>query len=423
MADTMYRSLSDDIQTRIRLDRKNGCKNPLAASDSDIIRRFPEHDRANLWRPAYVRDIEKIMYLPYYNRYADKTQVISFCENDDITRRAQHIQMVSRIARNLGAVLGLNPDLIEAISLGHDIGHTPFGHAGERCLEKALSTHTGGTYHFMHNVQSARILDTVFLRNVSLAVLDGIICHNGEAELPEYKPSFSLTFDEYDDTVAACLRDRGHNSLLVASTLEGCVMRISDIIAYLGKDRDDAALIGMLSAIPKAERSERPNRTGIFSDTPVIGNDTSQMINNLIVDIIENSYGKDGIYLSREAFSELKTAKQENYRYIYNNPEQNRLYRDALEPMFLAIYDRLLEDLTKHRETSLIYRHHLSYIAEQTSYYRTYQKDRYDSYLASDPNLIVMDYISSMTDDYFLSLYRELFPEDGARVPFRGYFG
>lgn len=125
-------------------DRKDHRENPYAFSDADIVRRAPAHDIANLWRPAFVRDIEKILHNPYYNRYSDKTQVLSAYQNDDISRRALHVQLVARIARNIGRMLGLNEDLIEAISLGHDIGHTPFGHAGERFLNELYHAHTAG---------------------------------------------------------------------------------------------------------------------------------------------------------------------------------------------------------------------------------------------------------------------------------------
>lgn len=126
------------------------------------------------------------MHVPYYNRYSDKTQVFSFYRNDDISRRAFHVQLVARIARNICRMLGLNEDLAEAISLGHDIGHTPFGHAGERILNDLYHGHTGR--FFNHNVHSVRVLDQMIHRNISLQTLDGIICHNGELELQEYRP-------------------------------------------------------------------------------------------------------------------------------------------------------------------------------------------------------------------------------------------
>ena len=136
MSDIKYNRIDEDLQQKIISNRESHCINPYAFKDEMAFRRNNDIDKANLWRPVFVRDVEKIMHLPYYNRYADKTQVFSFKNNDDITRRAQHVQLVSRIARNIGSVLGLNLDLIEAIALGHDIGHTPFGHAGERFLSE-----------------------------------------------------------------------------------------------------------------------------------------------------------------------------------------------------------------------------------------------------------------------------------------------
>ena len=127
----MYKKLLPEIQKQIQEDKKAGKESPFKTQNQDVLRRDSSRDKENLWRPAFVRDTEKILHLPVYNRYADKTQVFSFYKNDDITRRALHVQLVSRIARSIGSVLGLNTDLIEAIALGHDIGHTPFGHAGE----------------------------------------------------------------------------------------------------------------------------------------------------------------------------------------------------------------------------------------------------------------------------------------------------
>ncbi len=175
-----YKKLSPEIQERIISDRKNNRINPYSFRDEDVYRRDNNRDKANLWRPAFVRDVEKIMNVPYYNRYSDKTQVFSFYKNDDISRRAYHVQLVSRIARNIGNVLGLNTDLIEAISLGHDIGHTPFGHEGERQLNAIYNGETGR--YFNHNVHSVRVLDGITNWNISLQTLDGILCHNGEME-------------------------------------------------------------------------------------------------------------------------------------------------------------------------------------------------------------------------------------------------
>ena len=140
-----YLTLDPRVEEAIRADRAAGWKNPCAFDDAQVTRREPNpHDEATLARPAFARDIEKILNVPAYNRYADKTQVFSFVENDDICRRGLHVQLVSRIARGIGALLGLNCELIEAIALGHDVGHTPFGHAGERFLEQVLPSRAPG---------------------------------------------------------------------------------------------------------------------------------------------------------------------------------------------------------------------------------------------------------------------------------------
>lgn len=383
-------------------DRENGVKNPYRCDDSAVIRRNENADRASLWRPAFVRDIEKIIHLPYYNRYADKTQVFSFYNNDDITRRALHVQLVSRIARNIGAVLGLNLDLIEAISLGHDIGHTPFGHAGERFLSRLLFKETGKLFN--HNVHSVRVLDNLFERNISLQTLDGILCHNGEFEQQEYRPAYGKTFDEFDKSVQECYASSDAIHKLVPSTLEGCVVRICDMIAYLGKDRQDARIAKIIPPNYKFQ-------------SEVIGGENASIINNLTVDIIENSYGKDYILLSPGAYNDLKHAKEENYSVIYKNEQINKQYNEIIGPMFEELYYNLLDQVKSGSEGSIIYRHHIKFIMEAQKYY-TGGKD----YLADDPNMIVADFIASMTDDYFMALHEKLFPGSRYKIKYKSYF-
>ena len=174
-----YLTLDPAIEQAIRADRAAGRMHPHRFDDARVLRREQNpHDDATLTRPAFARDIEKILNVPAYNRYADKTQVFSFVENDDISRRGLHVQLVSRVARGIGSLLGLNVELIEAIALGHDVGHTPFGHAGERYLSACYHRRTGR--YFNHNVHSVRVLDQLYRRNVSLQTLDGVLCHNGE---------------------------------------------------------------------------------------------------------------------------------------------------------------------------------------------------------------------------------------------------
>ena len=397
-----YKVLSPELIRRIEEDKLAHVKNKYAFDDADIIRRDMSRDKASVWRKAFVRDVEKIMHCPYYNRYADKTQVFSFYKNDDITRRALHVQLVSRIARNIGEVLGLNVDLIEAIALGHDIGHTPFGHAGERFLNEIYHDRTGR--YFNHNVHSVRVLDKIFPRNISLQVLDGVLCHNGELELKEYRPANSMDFEGFDMKLEVCYVRNGAIKELVPVTLEGCVVRISDILAYIGKDRQDAKLANIL------ENDE------CFTDSGA-GVINAQLINNFTVNIIENSYGKPYIKMDDEYFEGLKTAKRENYQYIYKNEGVDKTYNDIVRPMFCDMYEKLAEDVSRKKSDSIIYKHHIEYLMKQRAYYT-----KAEEYINNSVDDIVCDYIASMTDDYFIDLYGKMFPESPYKVEYISYF-
>ena len=381
-----YNNLSEDLQNRIKKDRNIDDVKDIA------IRRNPDKDRANLHRPAFVRDVEKILHCPYYNRYADKTQVFSFYKNDDISRRALHVQIVSRIARNIGSLLGLDLDLIEAISLGHDIGHTPFGHAGEDILSKIYNSHTGRL--FFHNVHSVRVLDKIFNYNISLQRLDGILSHNGELELREYRPAPLSDFKKFDEKFEACYKTKEASLSLIPSTLEGCVMRICDIIAYLGKDRQDA----IKTHIIKNE--------GMF-DSGVIGNFNAAMINNLVVNIVENSYGKDYIKMDDEYFDDLTQAKKDNYKFIYKSDAVSKKLTDTINPMFEKMYEKLLSFVKNGDKNSVIFKHHIDFLNNLNKY----RKD-YNYFESTEENQVVVDFIASMTDDYFIDLYAYLFPEE-----------
>ena len=392
-----YRELSKEL---IREISKN--KSFYGFNDADILRRDASRDCATLIRPAFVRDCEKILHHPYYNRYSDKTQVFSFYSNDDISRRALHVQLVSRIARNIGRVLGLNLDLIEAISLGHDLGHTPFGHAGERFLNDIYHQRTGR--YFAHNVQSVRILDAMFKRNLSLQTLDGILCHNGEFELGEYRPGVNYDFNELDRRMYAC-ETRGDIAVrsMIPCTLEGCVVRVCDMIAYLGRDRQDAQTARVLFD------------HDVFTDTP-LGAINSEIINNISVDLIENSYGKNFICLSSKTFDALRLVKKENYQHIYQNEDLVSRYDQEIRPMFNDLYEILLDQVMRQSSDSPIGKH-IGLVNTNRRYYHLPE-----DYQNQDPDRIVVDFIASMTDDYFIELYRHLFPQKPCHIRFVSYF-
>ncbi len=395
-----YEALSSAMTERMEKDRREGTLPAVSFSNNDVVRRtMVPHDVGSVWRPPFVHDVDKIMHCPYYNRYADKTQVFSLIRNDDVTRRSLHVQLVSRIARTIGSALNLNLDLIEAIALGHDIGHPPFAHSGEVFLNEISLQHTGR--YFSHNIHSVRVLDSIYPFNISLQTLVGIAGHNGEIELEEYWPEPVGSFEEFDRMIERAYTEEGYANRIQPSTLEGNVVRVSDIIAYLGKDRQDAARVKMTAEDAYADHE--------------IGSLNAEIINNLVVNIIENSYGKPYIKLDTRHFEALRASKAENYKLIYNNAAKLARLYDTVRPMMHELYDQLLNDLKQGRRKSPVFTHHIAYV-ERTHYQRP------TPYEQTDPNQIVVDYIASMTDDYFIDLYHYLFPNSRYQVAYRGYF-
>ena len=305
-------------------------------------------------------------------------------ENDNVTKRSTHVQLVSKIARTIGRALGLNEDLIEAASLGHDIGHTPFGHAGEAILNE-ISLSVGEGY-FNHNIQSVRKLEFIENRgtglNLTMQVIDAIMCHNGELELECYKPqkkTFQDVLAEYNNTY----QEKEANTSLIPCTLEGCVVRISDIISYLGRDIEDALRLHTITkdALPK-------------DIMEVTGYTNKEIVNYFINDIITNSYGKDYIKMSSAAFQNLKKLKKFNYEHIYSQANS----KDTLEKwqqMMEKLFNSALKDLQEEKETSDIYIYFYKYM--NADYKKNTSKER-----------VVIDYISGMTDRFFLTSCEKL---------------
>ena len=394
--------LSHEANELVRELVTGACANPYATPNEAAIRRDEsDRDRDTVLRPAFVRDAEKIMHMPAYNRLNGKTQVFSFRENDDLTRRGLHVQLVARVARDIGYALGLNLDLIEAIALGHDIGHTPFGHAGEHFLNHVFHERTGRW--FFHNVQSVRVLDVLYGRNVSMQTLDGVICHNGEFEQQRLRTSGRHDMAGYDAMVADCWA-RGNDAIshLAPCTLEGCVVRVSDIIAYVGKDRQDAIRAGIAT-----EQTFDDGLGGAYN---------AWALKAFVADVVEHSVGKSRIAMSEEAFAEMRRAKRENYEKIYGASEVNGEFGRGIADLFCQLYEHIMEDLHAGREDSPVFRHHIRYVDQWLGHYgHTYNWQR-------DLDLTTVDYIASMTDDYFMAICRYLFPGSEDLFPRREHF-
>lgn len=329
-------------------------------------------------RPAFFHDTDRIIHSLSYTRYIDKTQVYSFQENDHISKRMTHVQLVSKIARTIGRALSLNEDLIEAIALGHDIGHTPLGHVGEALLNKITKRELGE--EFGHNIQSVRELMILENKgrglNLSIQVLDGIMCHNGEMLESIYTPmkkDASEFLREYEESYHSIKSVSKYSAM----TLEGCVVRISDIIAYIGRDIEDAIVLGLF------QREDIPT-----SITQVLGTANREIVNTIILDVIENSMDQPFLKLSSEVYQALFDLKNFNYQHIYK-PSTTSEDWEYYECGMNRIYEVYLEDILKGNRESIIYQIFLDY--QDFSYLEN-----------TSPKRMVVDFISGMTDDMFL---------------------
>lgn len=342
-------------------------------------------DKTNL-RPTFFHDSDKIMYSSAYSRYMDKTQVFFLFENDHITHRALHVQFVSKIGRDIGRCLRLNEDLIEAIGLGHDLGHPPYGHDGEQILNSICQKNEIGTY--CHSAQSVHWLMELESEgkglNLTLQVLDGILAHNGEMLDRKYEPALQKTWEDFLDEYQKCLQINDYYKKLFPATLEGCVVRISDVIAYIGRDIEDAIAIKLI------KRKDIPKQV-----TETLGNTNDQIIHTLVLDLIYNSYGKPFLAFSQNVFTALKELKDFNYESIYNNTKiktQNQKIKNMYEQLFNAYCG----DIKNSNQNSTIHQYFLKHMpptyTDNTSVERK-----------------VVDFISGMTDDFFNNQFQQLF--------------
>ena len=336
-------------------------------------------------RPRFFRDADRVIYSLSYTRYIDKTQVFTFTENDNVSKRITHVQFVSKIARTIGRALGLNEDLIEAASLGHDLGHPPFGHCGERALNKLSMENNEGI--FAHNVQSVRILNRLENngkgKNISVQVLDAIMCHNGELLESIYKPNLNKTKEDFLREYKEVYTDLKVSKKLRPMTLEGCVVRISDVIGYAGKDVEDAIRLGII------KKEDVPE-----SITKVLGKTNKEMVNTLVLDIINNSIDKPYIKLSEEVFKALNELMKFNYEHIYNviNAQKEvKTYSLMYEELFYY-YKNALDnnDITNDIFVQFLNGMDINYLKETSNARK------------------VIDYMSGMTDDYFINRYNEI---------------
>ncbi len=367
-----FKEIRKEILNRDESLSKNACKNKDAIFLKENI------EKENEIRPVFFRDADRIIHSFTYTRYIDKTQVFPFTRNDHITHRVLHVQLVSKIARMIGKALNLNEDLIEAIALGHDVGHTPFGHKGEQFLDEICKREQIGC--FKHNAQSVRFLKDIEEINLSLQTLDGILAHNGEMIQDKYKP-LPKTKEEFLLELKSSFEDESFDKKIVPMTLEGCVVRISDIIAYIGRDIEDAIIVGTI------KREDIPEDI-----VKVLGNNNSIIVDTITKDIIKNSIGKDYISFSKEVFEAMAKLKKWNYENIYTSEDACK-NEPIIREYFNKLFEVYLRYLEEENDDSNLSKKNIKEFVEQRSkeYLETTNKKR-----------IVIDYMAGQTDHYFL---------------------
>lgn len=386
----------DLLQTRMKRDVNVGIHGIL---DSEAIRYYKEQGEEI--RPPFFRDVDRIVHSKAYARYIDKTQVFFEVNNANITHRSLHVHIVSRIARQIGRVLRLNTDLIEAIALGHDIGHAPYGHLGEEILSNISRDYDLGT--FSHNAQGIRWLSHLEKRfpeepanglNLTLQVLDGILCHDGEVNEQKLKPNKrnGKTWEDHFKEFEDCFNENRIKRVPMSS--EAIVVKFSDTISYIGRDIEDAILLKFISRKEIPEISKK-----------VLGDTNPKIIDTLITDLLNFSLDNDVIGYSDEIFHALKELKAFNYEKIYIRRDletfsSEKTFLDILKDKFLLIFERSLADLKQEKYDAPIFKDHIEYIDNQnySTYFEPLKKK-------NQLTLIVRDYIAGMSDKYFNEIF------------------
>lgn len=328
------------------------------------------HGAENDHRMPYKRDVDRILHSKSYARYIDKTQVVYLVDNDHITHRSLHVQLVNSFARGIAEILRLNLDLVEAIALGHDVGHAPFGHEGEGYLSELSLEYGNGI--FCHPLQSCRLLSEIEPLNLGLNTLDGFLCHDGGMCGNVLHPRFNKSWEDHFNDKADKKRDPDAN--ILPGTLEGCLVKLCDTMSYVGRDIEDAINLGIL------HRKDVP-------DT-YLGKTNREILNVLAVDIIRHSYNKDYIAISQQAYDALKQLRQFNFQHIYVHPRL-KIESSKIKQSYRILFEWLLNDLRSKYEQSYLMKYYLH--------------KRSEKYLSqTSPVQMVVDYISGMTDTFFI---------------------
>lgn len=364
---------------------------PYAAKSRQSLGRIIEEKKCPV-RTDFERDANRILYSMEFRRLRHKTQVFFNAKNDHICTRMEHVLHVGSIAVTIARTLNLNQDLTYAIALGHDLGHAPFGHSGEKVLDRCMKK-INPDYSFQHELHSLRVVDRLATRvsrekiyekcglNLTFEVRDGIACHCGE-NYSEYR------LERDCNKNPACLYNLKSRTQK-PYTLEACVVRLVDKIAYVGRDIEDAVRVRLMDIndIPKEICDE-------------LGYTNAEIINTLVCDMIENSYGRDCVQLSKEKGEALERLINENVRLIYQADKIKRYEKTAENTLEGLLFNLLesLKDPGRLKNSELrVYRKFYNFIQDI-------------GYSAEDTDeQKVVDFIAGMTDNFALSCYEEIY--------------
>ncbi|MFP4417739.1 MAG: HD domain-containing protein [Chitinivibrionales bacterium] len=377
-----------DIRKHLLHDEENLSAYAQKSSQS-AGRQFPI--TPDPFRLEFARDETRIIHSPPFRRLKHKTQVFLSPDNDHICTRMEHVLHVSSIASVIGRCLNLNTDLINAIAKAHDLGHPPFGHAGEQVLDEILQE-MGVVSGFKHEMHGLRVVDKLTNYgsglNLTFEVRDGIITHCGEKFERSVIPDRTRDVREIE-----AIEDRTFHS----ATLEGCVVRMVDRIAYLGRDLEDGIQAGLV------KRSDVP--------APIahsLGTDNGKIIGRLVNDAIANSLDVDAIQLSEEMFELMMMLKEFNYERIYRHPLVSRM-AEKTSRILRELFSSSMEILQKsdwgrnkkYVDTIVLDAPTLSILFDfikNTNYNEQ-----------TPPWRIVTDYVAGMTDVFAMRSYSQLF--------------
>lgn len=374
------------------------------------------YNRSDDIRSPFARDYNRILHCTAYRRLKHKTQVFFATTNDHICTRMEHVNHVTAVSYTIAKYLGLNTELTNAIALGHDLGHAPFGHAGETFIKKIIQKETGET--FWHEKNSLRFVDECetledpkgnhWNLNLTYGVRDGIISHCGEVDENGIIPR----------SQAIDLKAIQRPNEFQPYTWEGCVVKISDKIAYLGRDIEDAVSLKILSRsdIRNLIKAVRP-----FTKSPIKELNTTVIMHDFIIDLCENSTIKSGICLSQKNLDLMNALKKFNYESIYNHWKIEN-YKKFAELVISSIYEMLRKFYKKESTCNEIKKYtevypilcgvflewlkKYSYSDKREIFYKN--KVLYDLNREKDYVKAIVDFIAGMTDSFAIKLFNEI---------------